>query len=75
MIPKRGNKYIDIGEGLNKGTVVVVVDNFNRDKRVWFKVLELGYNENLSFKRTYGLSRDIFNRQFRHLNKKIKRIE
>ena len=75
MIPKRGNKYIDVGEGLNKGTVIVVVDNFNRDKRVWFKVLELGYNENLSFKRTYGLSRDIFNRQFKLLNKKIRRIE
>ena len=75
MIPKRGNKYIDIGEGVNKGTVVVVVDNFNRDKRVWFKVKKLGYNENLSFERTYGLPRGIFNKQFKPLNKKIKRIE
>ena len=75
MIPKRGNKYIDVGEGMNKGTVVVVTDSFNSTKKVWFKVKKLGYNENLSFDKDYMLPRDMFNRQFRHLNKKIKRIE
>lgn len=75
MIPKRGNKYVDVGGGMNQGTVVIVVDSFNRNSDIRFKVLKLGYNENLSFERTYGLGRDRFNKQFKPLGKKIKRIE
>lgn len=75
MIPKRGNKYIDVGNGMNKGTVVVVTDSFNRTNEVLFRVIKLGYNENISFDRQYGLSRKTFNKQFKPLNRKIKRIE
>jgi hypothetical protein len=75
MIPKRGNKYIDVGNGMNKETIVVVTDSFNSTKEVLFKVIKLGYNGNLSFERTYRLPRGIFNKQFKPLNKKIKRIE